>query len=243
MVNGLRIRHQKTKVINGQQINRNKTSETVKSSLRKRKRTGSHWPKQEGFLFEDSVLWNNNPNLVKNDQRSKCQIFCQKQRRLIIAIVTHSIKLGSHTWFQIKRIPVTSLDMVVPSLALFDFVLLNYYFCDIFPDMLAFLFCILFRFFHTIKITKIRSIIMIKLLLSLTNNNPNRYVTHYAHYYSSITYLSYLSPFRFSLPSLWYLFSLHYMKKEARPSTGDYTSTFDHQITTFILAKTIRFRV
>ena len=84
---------------------------------------------------------------------------------------------------------------------------------------------------------------MIEVLLSLTNNNPNRYVTHYAHYYSSITYLSYLSPFRFSLPSLWYLFSLHYMKKEARPSTGDYTSTFDHQITTFILAKTIRFRV
>ena len=151
--------------------------------------------------------------MIKTDQRSKCQIFCQKQRRLIIAAMTHSIKLGSHTWFPMKRIPVTSLDMVIPILALFDFVLLYYYFCDIFPDMLVFYSAFCSGFFKRSKLQKIRLIIMIKVLLSLTNNNPNRYGTRHTPYDSSIPYISYLPPFRFSLPSLWYLFSLDYVTK------------------------------
>ena len=56
------------------------------------------------------------------------------------------VKLGSHTWFHIKIIPVTSLDITILSLALFGFVLLYYYFCDVCSDMLTCLFCIMFFF-------------------------------------------------------------------------------------------------
>ena len=44
------------------------------------------------------------------------------------------IKLGYHTWFQIKMVPVTSLHIVITSLALSGFVLLCYYYCGVFSD-------------------------------------------------------------------------------------------------------------
>ena len=57
------------------------------------------------------------------------------------------IKLGSHTYFHIKIISVTSLDLVIPSLALFGFVLLYYLFFDVCSDKLTCLFCIMFDLF------------------------------------------------------------------------------------------------
>ena len=67
------------------------------------------------------------------------------------------IKLGSHTQFQIKIIPVSYLDIVIPSLALFGCVLLYYYFYGVCSDMLTCLFCIQF-FFQRSKLQRIRSI-------------------------------------------------------------------------------------
>ena len=60
----------------------------------------------------------------KNIPEIKNYIFCKKQWKVIIATMTRHTKLGSHTWFQINRITITSLDIAIPSLALFCFVLL-----------------------------------------------------------------------------------------------------------------------
>ena len=35
----------------------------------------------------------------------------------MIATMTHRIKLGSHTYFHMKKIPINYLDIVIPSLA------------------------------------------------------------------------------------------------------------------------------
>ena len=70
--------------------------------------------------------------------------FTNKQPKLIIATMTCRIKLGSHTYFQVKILPVTSLDIVITSLALFGFVLLYYLFCDVCSDILICLFYILY---------------------------------------------------------------------------------------------------
>ena len=40
-----------------------------------------------------------------------------------LATMTRCIKFGSHTLFQLKTIPVTSLDIVIPILEIFGFVL------------------------------------------------------------------------------------------------------------------------
>ena len=53
--------------------------------------------------------------------------------------MVHHIKLGSQTYFHIKIIPIASLDIIIPSLALFGFVLL-YYFFGACSDMLTCLF-------------------------------------------------------------------------------------------------------
>ena len=47
-----------------------------------------------------------------------------------------------------QRIPLTSLDIVLPSLVQFGFMLLYYYFCDVCSNMLTSLFCMLFVFFN-----------------------------------------------------------------------------------------------
>ena len=48
----------------------------------------------------------------------------QEKWRLTIATMTRRLKLVSHTQVQIKVIPVTYLDKLIPSLALFGFVFL-----------------------------------------------------------------------------------------------------------------------
>ena len=83
--------------------------------------------------------------------RSQCYIFQKKQCKIIISAMMRFIKLGSRTYFEIKIIPVTSLDIVIPSLSLFGFVLLYYLFCDVCSEMLTCLFCILFNFYLTIN--------------------------------------------------------------------------------------------
>ena len=65
----------------------------------------------------------------------------------MIATMTHHIKLSSHTYFHMKIIPITYLDIVIPSLALLTSVLLYYLFCDVCYKMLTCLFCILFNLF------------------------------------------------------------------------------------------------
>ena len=96
---------------------------------------------------------NYQPKFGKNDQRSKCYIFRKKQRKLIIATMTRHIKLSSHKYFHIIIIPVTSLDIVIPGLELFGFVLLYYLVCGVCSDMLTCLLYIMIDFFLTIKIT------------------------------------------------------------------------------------------
>ena len=104
--------------------------------------------------------------------------------------------------FQIKIRPVTSSYIVIPILALFGFVLLYYYFCGVCFDMLTCLFCILIGGFATIKLQKMQLIRIIKILLSLTNNNLNHHQTHHAPSGWYIRFLSSFSSFHFSPPSL-----------------------------------------
>ena len=80
------------------------------------------------------------------------------------------ITLGSQTTFQIKIIPVTSLDIVILSLTIFGFMFLYYYVCDDCSDMLTCLFFIMF-FFSAIKITKILSIKIINTITYTKNNS------------------------------------------------------------------------
>ena len=87
-----------------------------------------------------------------------------------------------------------------------------------------------------IKIIKIQSIRIIKIQLLLTKKNPNLHGTLHAPSDSSITSLSSLSLFCFCLPSLQYLHLLDLVAQEVQSSTGEYSSIFDCQITTFILA-------
>ena len=62
--------------------------------------------------------------MVKTDQIPKCYIFNKKQRKPIIDIMMRDIKLGFNIELQFEMISITSLDIVIPSLALFGFVLL-----------------------------------------------------------------------------------------------------------------------
>ena len=50
-----------------------------------------------------------------------------------------------------KKIPVTSLDIAIPSLSIFGFMLLYYLFCDVCSDMLTCVFCIMFELFSNDK--------------------------------------------------------------------------------------------
>ena len=99
--------------------------------------------------------------------------------KLIIVTMTHCIKFGTHTWFQIKIIPVTFWDIVFLSLTLFGFVFLYYLFCDVFPDMLTCLFCILFEFFQRSKPQKYNQL-ELSILLSLVKNYLNCHGTRHA---------------------------------------------------------------
>ena len=100
--------------------------------------------------------------------------------------MTRHIKLGTHTWFQIKMRPVTSLDIEIPSLALYSFVFLYYLFCYFCSDRLTCLFYILFDFFLRIEITKILLIIITDTIIA--NKNQSQ--------------LSRNSLFRFMIPPL-----------------------------------------
>ena len=102
--------------------------------------------------------------------------------------------------------------------------------------MLTCLFLILFVFL-TIKITKIRWIWIIEILLLLTKNNPNCHGTLHTPSNFSITSLSYFYPLRLSLPSIRSLHSLDYVMQEVQLLTGEYTSICNRQITTFVLAR------
>ena len=93
--------------------------------------------------------------------------------------MTCRIKLGSHAYFHIQTIPVTSLDKVISSLALFGFVLLYYLFFDVCSNMLTCLFYIMFEYFSNDQDYKKYDRLELSILLSLTKDNPNRHRTCY----------------------------------------------------------------
>ena len=152
----------------------------------------------------------------------------------------HHIQLGFHTCFKVKIRLVTSSDILFPSLALFWFVMLYYFFVmfvltcwHVYSAFWSF-------FFQMIKITKMGLIRIIEILLLIKNNNPNCHRTHHAPSDSSIPFLSSLSPLHLSPP---FLHSLHWLDCASlgvRLSTGEYTSGCNLQKTTCILARRVR---
>ena len=125
-------------------------------------------------------------------------------------------------------------------MALFGYVVLKIYICAVFSNILTCLFCILIIFFKWSKLKNIWLIRIIKILLSLTNNNPNCHQTCHAPSNSSATSLSLFSPFDLYPPYLNYLHILNCVTQEVQPLTGEYTYGWNHQKTTFVLVMPVK---